>query len=85
MGFAFDPSYGHRSAGILFLLGTVLAQFLCNFSLLPPSRQVNISSGTKLSCDFSLDTEEEMVRGNPPRKQGPERGKMLRIRAVTLS
>lgn len=85
MGFAFDPSYGCQSVGILVLLGTVLAQFLCSFSLLPPSRQVNISSGTKPCCDFSLDTEEEMVRGIPPGKQGPEGEKMLRIRAAMLS
>lgn len=53
--------------------------------LLPPSRQVNISSGTKPSCDLSLDTEKEMVRGIAPRKQGPEGQKMLRIRAAMLS
>lgn len=82
MGFACDPSYGHFSAGILVLLGTVLPQFLHSFSLLPPSRQVNISRRKKPSCDFSLDTEKER---DPSRKQGPEGGKVLRTRAVVLS
>lgn len=85
MGLAFDSSYNHWFVGVPVLLGTVLAQFLCNFSLLPPNRQVNISSGTKSSYDFSLDTEVAMVRGIPLRKKRPEKEKMLKIRAAVLS
>lgn len=85
MGLALGSSYSHCFVGVLVLLGTVLAQFLCSFSLLPPNRQVNISSGTKPSYGFSLDTEVAMARGIPLRKQGPEKEKMLKIRAAVLS
>lgn len=71
--------------GILVLFGTVLAQFLPLPMLPKPEGRLTFPGKQSSPVIFGLDTEEEMMRGIPPKKQRPEVQMMLGISAAMLS